>query len=197
MEKTYAVLASGGPVEFVTGKLNELRFRQTELTQRLDAKAAEQQELSSRESRYHRSKEEIGQLVARLQSPASEELFKLRAQIASQLKVLVETLFIGSIGDRPRTERAIEYLKATAADDAGDVIAHMEQKAAQPEQARRYFAVGFRDSNVRIVFPADYDPLRYEQQIVTKAGSIDLIQAENRDEGRGSEGLLDPRNQGS
>jgi hypothetical protein len=34
----------------------------------------------------------------------------------------------------------------------------MEQLAAHPDQSRRYFVVGFRDSNVRIVFPNDDDP---------------------------------------
>jgi DNA invertase Pin-like site-specific DNA recombinase len=165
MERTYAVLSGGGPVEFVTGKLNELKQKQTELTLQFKAKTAEQQNLLSRETRYQRSKEEIGQLVERLQSPPTEELFKLRAQIASQLKVLIETLLVGSIGDKPRTQKAIDHLRSGG--DLDDVIELMEQKAAHPDQSRRYFAIGFRDSNVRVVFPADDDPLRYAQQIVS------------------------------
>ena len=46
------------------------------------------------------------------------------------------------------------------------MVTYMEQLAAHPDQSRRYFAVGFRDSNVRIVFPNDDDPLQYQQQIV-------------------------------
>jgi len=114
-----------------------------------------------------RSKEEIRQLVEQLQSPATVELFKLRAQIASQLKVLIETLSVATLGERPRMQKS-DYLRTTAAQDTGDVIAYMEQLSALPDQCRRYFAVGFRDSKARIVFPADDDPLRYEQQIVAQ-----------------------------
>jgi hypothetical protein len=39
-----------------------------------------------------------------------------------------------------------------AGQDAGEVIVHMEQMAAHPDRSRSYFAVGFRDSKVRIVF---------------------------------------------
>jgi hypothetical protein len=106
--------------------------------------------------------------VERLQSPATEELFKLRAQIASQLKALIEALLIASLGDRPRMQKSIDQLRATAAGEADDVITHMEQQAAHPDQSRRYFSVGFRDSNARIVFPEVDDPLRYQQQIVAR-----------------------------
>jgi DNA invertase Pin-like site-specific DNA recombinase len=166
MEKTFAVLAGGGPVEFVTGKLNELKLRHTDLTERLHAKDAENRDFMSRASRFHSSKEEIRQLVEQLQSPATDELFKLRAQIASKLKVLIETLLVAPLGDRPRMQTSIDHLKMTVGQDVDDVISHMEQMAAHPDQSRRYFAVGFRDSKVRIVFPATDDPLRYEQQIV-------------------------------
>ena len=39
------------------------------------------------------------------------------------------------------------------------MITHMERQAAHSDQSRRCFAVGFRDSNVRIVFPEVDDPL--------------------------------------
>jgi len=126
--------------------------------------------------------------VERLQSPAIEELFKLRAQIASQLKVLIETLLVASLGDRPRMQKSIDQLKGMAAGEADDVIAHMEQQAAHPDQSRRYFAVGFRDSNVRIVFPEVDDPLRYQQQIVGKK-RLSMIGAEGQTEDLGDNGV--------
>jgi DNA invertase Pin-like site-specific DNA recombinase len=165
MERTYAVLNQGGPVEFVTSKLNELEGRRIDLGRDINVKSAEQQDLLSRETRYRHSKEEIKQLVDRLQSPANEELFKLRAQIASQLKVLTETMLIGSLGEEPRMRTLIERLKQIGGKETDDVVAYMEQLASRPEQSRRFFAVGFRDSNVRIVFPTDSDPLKFEQQV--------------------------------
>ena len=166
MEKTYAMLEQQVAVGFITGKLSELEGRRTEIGRQIDSKSAEHEELVSREVRYSRSKEEIRQLVERLQSPADEELFKLRAQIASQLKVLVQTLLVGSLGERPRMLAAIEKLRNTAGAKSQDIISHMEKVASHPQQSRRFFAVGFRDSSVRIVFPNDDDPLRFEQQII-------------------------------
>jgi DNA invertase Pin-like site-specific DNA recombinase len=183
MEKTFAVLSSGGPVEFVTAKLNEFGQKQTELNGRFKAKVAEQQELLSREAKYKRSKEEIRQLVARLQSPADEELFKLRAQIASQLKVLVQTLSIAPLGTKPRLEASIDRLRGSANPRAEGAIAHMERAASRPGHSRRYFSVGFRDGNVRTVFPDDDDPLRYQQQVVANGQlGFEVLRPESEDQ---------------
>ena len=51
----------------------------------------------------------------------------------------------------------------------------MEEKAAHPDRSRRYFAIGFKDSNVRIVFPTDDDPLRYQQQVVASEGMLNFV----------------------
>jgi DNA invertase Pin-like site-specific DNA recombinase len=178
MEKTYAVLNQGGPVAFVTGKLNELEQRRTELSKGIDLKSAEQHDLLSRETRYRQSKEEIRQLVDRLQSPANEELFKLRAQIASQLKVLVQTMSVASLGSKPRLEASIERLRCVTGKE--DAIAHMSRAAVHPNHSRRYFAVGFRDSNVRVVFPDGDDPLQFTQQIVaSEASGFEVLRPEN------------------
>jgi DNA invertase Pin-like site-specific DNA recombinase len=179
MEKTYAVLSNGGPVEFVTTKLNELNLRREELLVRVKAKDEEREHLASQEARYRQSKDEIKQLVSQFQSPATEELFKLRAQVASQLKSLIGTLLIGSVGEGPRLREAIDRARKELGPEAGYVVAHMERLATHPDQARRFFAVGFRDGNVRVVFPAKDDPLRYEQQVVAgRLGGIDFIAAD-------------------
>jgi DNA invertase Pin-like site-specific DNA recombinase len=178
MEKTYAVLNQGGPVGFVTGKLNELEQRRTELSKGIDIKSAEQHDLLSRESRYQHSKEEIRQLVDRLQSPSNEELFKLRAQIASQLKVLVLTLSVASLGSRPRLEASVQRLRGVAGKEGA--VAHISRSAAHPDQSRRYFAVAFRDSNIRVVYPNDDDPLGYKLQVIASdASGFEMLRPEN------------------
>lgn len=164
MEKTYAVLNQGGPVSFITGKLNELEQRRTELSKGIGVKSVEQHDLLSRESRYQHSKEEIRQLVARLQGPANNGLFKLRAQIASQLKVLVQVLSVASVGSKPRLEASIERLQGVAGKEGA--VAYMRRAAVHPDRSERYFAVAFRDSNVRVVYPDDDDPLQFRQQVV-------------------------------
>jgi DNA invertase Pin-like site-specific DNA recombinase len=184
MEKTYAVLNAGGSPEFVAGKLNELTDQRSSLRERLASKEAEQREFNARDSRFYASREEITELVKKLQMPASEELYKLRAQIASRLKVLVETLLVAPLGAQPTMKRSIDQLQQMTSGEADDVIAHMQQMAAHPDQSRRYFAVGFREATVRIVFPSYGDPLRFEQQVVagqlateSKGKSFDLIDA--------------------
>jgi hypothetical protein len=102
-------------------------------------------------------------------------------QVAPKLEVLVETLIVAPQGNRPKMEKTIEYMKSNAAEDV-DVIKHMTQLAAHTNQSRRYFALGFRDSDVRVVFPADNDPLRYEQQIIARAGMIDVFDGEHQEE---------------
>jgi DNA invertase Pin-like site-specific DNA recombinase len=173
MEQTYAVLKAGGPPEFVASKLNELTAKQAELSKRLAVKEAEQQDFNARESRFYMSREEIKSLVKKLQMPPSDELYKLRAQIASRLKVLVETLLIAPRGVLPTMQRSIEELQKITGGEANDVIDHMQQLAAHPDQSRRYFAVGFRDAAVRAVFPLYGDPLQYEQQIVAGRNPIE------------------------
>jgi hypothetical protein len=85
--------------------------------------------------------------------------------------------------------KSIDRLKdSTIEGEVDDVIAYMEQQAAHPDQSRRYFAVGFRDGNVRIVFPSDDDPLRYQQQIVGKE-RLSLIGAEGQTMDLGENGI--------
>ena len=78
-------------------------------------------------------------------------------------------------------QKVIDYMKTKATDDV-DVIAHMTQLATHIDQSRRYFALGFRDSDVRVVFPTENDPLRYEQQIIARGGMIRVFDGENQEE---------------
>jgi DNA invertase Pin-like site-specific DNA recombinase len=185
MEKTYALLNAGAATEFVGGKLTELSATKADLSERLVSKEAEQLEFMARDSRFYESRDEIKELVKKLQMPTSDELYKLRAQIASRLKVLVETLLIAPLGAQPTISRSIDELKKLTDGKADDVIAHIQLVAAQPDQSRRYFAVGFRDATVRIVFPKYGDPLQFEQQLLagkaTLEGSgIELVEPSGR-----------------
>jgi hypothetical protein len=181
MEKTYAVLSAGGSPEFVAGKLNELTARQSSLRKHTAKKEAEQQEFNARDSRFYESREEIRDLVRKLQMPPSGELYKVRAQIASRLKLLVRTLLIGPEGNVPTLLRSIEHLKRQLTEEADELIAHMQKMAADPAHSSRFFVVGFRDASLRVVFPTRDDPLQFKQQIVGRRGvddgktSIDYI----------------------
>jgi hypothetical protein len=67
--------------------------------------------------------------------------------------------------------RTIEQLLEINGGKIDDVVSHMQQLAAHPDQSRRYFAVGFRDAAVRAVFPVYDDPLSFEQQVVAGRNS--------------------------
>ena len=108
-------------------------------------------------------------LLERLKVPSGAELYKLRAQIASRLKNLVLTISVATLGDRPRLKRTIEFLEQQP--DSEDVVFYLKERLSEREAARRYFAVGFRNNSVRVVYPHDDDPLKYEEQITDHSGS--------------------------
>lgn len=172
MEKTYELLATGTSIEFIAGKLKELTDRQANLVELLTAKEAEQLEFNARDSRFYSSREDIRGLVGKLQNRASDEIYKVRAQIASRLKVLVETLLIAPQGEGPAMMNRVEQLLELNGGNTDDVVTHMQQLASHPDQSRRYFLVGFRDAAVRAVFPAYGDPLKFEQQVLSTPNSV-------------------------
>ena len=166
MEKTYELLATGAATEFVGGKLKELTDRQANLAERLTAKEAEQLKFNARDSRFYSSQEDIRNLVGELQKPASDETYRVRAQIAARLKVLVEALLIAPQGEKPAMMNRIEQFLKLNSGNADDVATYLQQLASHPEQSRRYFVVGFRDAAVRAVFPTYNDPLKFDQQVL-------------------------------
>jgi hypothetical protein len=176
MEKTYNVLAGGGPVDFVTAKLNELERRKMHLTASIKLLTDEQAAFLSAETRMTQSRDEIRDLLKRLQRSASEELYKVRAQIASRIKAIVHVLQIAPQGFRPITLRIIEKLKTETPGVTHDVIDHITRVAEHPRERRRYFAIGFERNAQRIIYPTDDDPLKYEQQIVASKSRFETLE---------------------
>lgn len=169
MEKTYSLLSTSTALDFVSGKLGELQQRHASLSQKIASKEAEQQTLLSREVVFYRSKDQIKSLLSKLRNTPTDRLFKLRAQIASRLKSLVQTIIVATLGDKPKLQRAIEFLEQQP--NSEDVISHLKERLSEHDAARRYFAVGFRNNSVRVVYPHDDDPLKYDQQITGHPGT--------------------------
>ena len=166
MEKTYAVLSAGGAPEFIAGKLTELSAKQSDVNKRLATKEAERDAFQARDSRFYASREEIKELVKKLQTPASDELYKLRAQISARLKGLVGTLLIAPRGALPATAGSLERLLDMTEDEVEELLPDPQRMAMPSDGSRRYFAVGFRDTAaVRVVFPTYSNPLEFELQI--------------------------------
>jgi DNA invertase Pin-like site-specific DNA recombinase len=173
MLRTFEVLATGAAIDFVSSRLRELESCQRDLKVRLRTKRHELELLNNRISTFYESKNQVRGFVERLQKPSGEELFKLRAQIASRIKNLVQTLVVAPLGDRPKTEKAIDYLRGETGAD--DVISLLAERLSSKKDDRRYFAVGFRNGTVRAVYPSAEDPLHYEQQLLATDGRFMML----------------------
>jgi DNA invertase Pin-like site-specific DNA recombinase len=182
MQRTYDLLATGAATDFVSGKLRELEERRKELTEGVAAKRQAFDSLGSRVSKFYHSKAEVRSFVESLQQqrpteqPEVADVFKLRANIASRLRTLVESLVVAPLGDRPKVEKTMDFLRGQ--DDATDVLAHIEARLATGSDDIPYFAVGFRNGTVRAVYPSEHDPLEYRQQVVATKESILLLSDE-------------------
>jgi DNA invertase Pin-like site-specific DNA recombinase len=165
MEKTYQLLTGGGAVEFVKSKLDELEQRQSRLRAQIEMKSAEQAELVGLGSRLDSSRSEIRTLVKRLQGPTTDELYKIRVQIASRLKVLVQTLLIAPLGDRPKTLKVIEKLESDNDPSLREIIEHLRSTSEHIDRSMRFFTVGFHGGEVRAVYPDKKDALSSIKQL--------------------------------
>jgi DNA invertase Pin-like site-specific DNA recombinase len=173
MHRTYDLLTTGVAMDFVSGKLRELERRQNDLKERLVAKREELNSLAGRTANFYESKDEVRTFVDRLQRPDATELYKLRAQIASRLRTLVDSLIVAPLGDRPKTEKVIDFLRGQPG--ATDVISQMETRIIAGDDDAPYFAVGFRNGSVRAVFPANGDAMGYRQQILANKTGIRFL----------------------
>jgi hypothetical protein len=169
-------MSSTGTMEFISAKLIELNSRVTTLRHELEAKEAKKLAFDAKEERFHTSRDEIKVLVSQLQSAPTAELYKLRAQIASRLRTLVTTLIVAPQGEVLKMRRTVAEIRVLDDRPSHEVIQFMSSMAEHPNQARRYFAVGFSDSTVRIVHPVKDDPLSYEMQIEATPGSIFVVE---------------------
>lgn len=175
MEKTYGMLSQNAAQDFIAGKLNELAKKREDLHGRIALTEARQAEIVSRSSQLYSSKQDLKDLIVQLQGPASNELFRVRTQIASRLKGLVDTLIVAPLGALPKMKKTIDELRTLKDGPEHEVLAYLMQVAEHPEQTRRYFAVGFKDAAVRAVFPTYNDPLHYEIQIETSQFGLHVL----------------------
>lgn len=171
MDKTYDLLESGAPKEFILSKLRELQTRKDELTALIAESRKEMDRVEAQRQRISQSSDEIKNLLHRLQNANQPDLFELRSKIASHLKSMIESLTVAPQGEKLRLTKIAGETREAFKAEAEDIVAHIERRAALPRQSLPYFSVGFRDGRVRIVFPDAKDPLKYEQQIIAKVGS--------------------------
>lgn len=173
-EQTFASLAAGGPVEFLTEKLSEIAARSSELKARLKTIEDTRQNTEAKKSRLAESRDEIRTLVERLQGETNDELYKLRARIASRLRTLIVSLRIAPMGNiAPPSQKLMSTKMGEIFNSSDELVTEFMTRVVEisDKKGRRYFAVRFENATNRIVYPRYNDPLRYEIQIEkTKVG---------------------------
>jgi DNA invertase Pin-like site-specific DNA recombinase len=161
MEKAYQLLKIAS-VDFVAEKLSALQQRETEIAALIKDTEADKLTLESKEAEFRQSKEEVKSLIARLQTPGDNDLYKLRSQVAARIRGLVQTLEVATVGKAPKVSKAIEFLEKVEDNPAYKAKVIVQMKIGMD---KRYFVVGFKNGDVLAVYPQRDDPLRFERRV--------------------------------
>ena len=165
-DRTYQLFVEGNAsTDFVQQKLNGLAQRIVEIEATIKEKEDELSVLSNSLYGFYNSKDQIKSLISRLQTERGEEVYRLRSQIASNLRSLISALVVAPVGLAPLTQQAIHFLKK-GFPEATDVVDYLKNPVLPERESRRYFSVGFKDGSVRAVYPNNDDPLQFEEQVL-------------------------------
>jgi hypothetical protein len=139
MERAYQLLKLNSSLEIVAEKLGALQKGFEEVSTQLKQKE-EKQNLAATESDFYQSKVEIKSLIARLQTPGDEDLYKLRSQVAARIRALVKALIVAPLGEPPRSEMLWRDMERMA--ESPEELAEIEELKKTVVDSR-YFGVGF------------------------------------------------------
>jgi hypothetical protein len=169
--------------DYVGHKLNEFEERRIALVEELATKEKERDQLSSELSGFYESKDQIKELLERLQGSTREDVYKLRAQIAARLKSLVCEISVAPLGSAPITRKTLGVLKEQEPPQRNDELIHgFEQRLKQEHEHRRFFLITFKDKSCRAVYPKRDDPLDFEEQMVgSEAQGLITISADGKE----------------
>ena len=113
MEKAYQLININPSLEFVAEKLANAQLRLTEVGNQIEDKEAKLKSLETIENDFYQSREEIKSLVARLQTPGDNDLYKLRSQVAAPIKSSRANFTrIAPLGNAPVVAKAIKELES-------------------------------------------------------------------------------------
>jgi hypothetical protein len=155
MDRAFELLNMGTATRYVGEKLRTLEARHDAVEVELKGR---EQELARMGATRDLGTEELRSIMARVQAGTGDEAYKLRSMLQSRLRSLVTSVQLAPVGHTPLINKTLEFLRDQP--DAQDVIQHLEQKLQSEEEARPYFAVGFKNGTTRAVFPNKDDPTR-------------------------------------
>ncbi len=156
METAYGLLGINKDLKFVADKLAGLQEQLSIVEQGIEDKSKEKQSLTSEETSYSQSRDEIGALIVTIQAPSEHiDLYKLRSQIADRIKSLVLRLQIAPAGRR--------QAKSSSA-DVFDKALNSVMLPMRDDQ--RFFMITFKTGDVLVVSPARDDPLQVDVRVL-------------------------------
>jgi DNA invertase Pin-like site-specific DNA recombinase len=118
---------------------------------RINAKAEAQQ--------AHEIKADIARLQ---QTNGDDELYTLRAKVASRLKTIVQKIEVAPAG-HIYIRDYLETIKHQP--ESAELREYLERRLQ--DEPRRFFVVTLKDGLLRQVYPSDDDPMQYVEQIVS------------------------------
>jgi HEPN domain-containing protein len=163
MERAYQLLKLNPSLGFIAEKLGPLQKRFDEVRAQLEQKEEERQSLKVAESELYHSKVDIKSLIARLQTPGNEDLYKLRSQVAARIKALVKALIVAPLGEAPRSEMLWRDMERMA--ESPEELAEIEELKKTVVDSR-YFGVGFANGQTLHIHPNKDDPFKFDQKTV-------------------------------
>jgi DNA invertase Pin-like site-specific DNA recombinase len=164
-EKAYELFQKIGNSDFMATKLRDIETRINEIKSQLRTNIVEQSSAAAEVSQFYEGKDQIRALLDRFaRDDEQDDIYKLRSQIASKLRSLVDVIFVASRGSVPIIENQIETLKKRRP-LATKKIAELRGALDGKDTKARYFTVRFKDGTIRGVRPHTDDALRYDAQI--------------------------------
>lgn len=113
-------------------------------------------------SRFYEGRTQIKELITRFRGEDDEEIYQLRAAIASRLRGIVCELLIAPSGHAPLTRSTLQTLEpepnAEQSDLGCEVLEALRMELSTGRADQRYFVVSFKDGTMRGVRPGREDP---------------------------------------
>ncbi len=166
--------ASGN--EFIASKIDSLSAEIDKGAADIAAMTNELDRLQSEAGRFYEGRDQIKQLIARLQSNAGEGIYELRARVAAHLLSIVTSLQVFPAGEIPKLKGILEKFGTSPQSlEMDDVIQTFVDELNDPAQHEPYFLVTTKDDRLRKVTPSADDPTIVREQIVRDSSGTKII----------------------
>lgn len=182
-ERAFKVaIGSGSGAEFVAAKIKELSAEIDKTIAEVAVKTEEKDLLQSEAGRFYEGRDQIKQLIARLQSTEGEGIYELRAQVAARLQGITASLQIFPAGKAPTLKRIIEgFGLSTSSSELEDVAELFAAELSDPGSHVPYFLIMTKDERLRKVTPSPSDPSIVQEQTVKDPAGTRILSADFRE----------------